>query len=178
MAIVLVDQDGCLTDHNTLFMERLNAENGTAHRYDEIVAFHYPNLTPEEKARVFEYWNEHDLYDDYPPEPGALEALEELRKHHTVIAVSSPLPGSIQSKYSWLMEVAGFDRKDIVLATDKTLVKGNILIDDATHNLTTFPLKTLCFSRPWNRRWSGPRVDSWEAVPEMVARVLKGGAWR
>lgn len=169
--IILLDMDGVMVEHSAMFMRWLNRDNGTNHRYEDIAGFDYPNLSADERRQVMRYWHKRDLYDSHPPEPGCLEAIEDLRRRHRVVAVTSPMDGHVHSKFTWLRRTGGFAKKDIVIAGDKDLVGGDVLLDDRIRNLEEAAAKgreAVCYDRPWNQEWRGSRVGGWAEFVEHV----------
>lgn len=172
--IILVDMDGVLVDVNPLLLGFVNERHGTSYTKDDLVAFGYDEyMEPEEVETIYERWHDADLYDGMPPIEGARGGVEELREIGRVVACSSPMVGHASSKLRWLRDF-GFDRKDIVLATDKRLVGGDVLVDDGLHNLADFPGRCqVTFDQPWNQHYTvGTRVFSWPQVAPLVRDVL------
>jgi|SRR3989344_1272558 len=176
LEIVYVDVDGVLVEHNRRFLEILNQTIGTTYGYEHLTTFDYHDCLPPEHADILLHmWQGETLYDGWPPEPGAMEAVEEMRRFARVIALSSPMLGHIASKYRWLLEW-GFGRKDIFFATDKSLARGAVLIDDRTKNLLDFEGVKICFPRPWNWDWNpadGLKTDNWDEIVAEVREVIQ-----
>jgi 5'(3')-deoxyribonucleotidase len=169
---ILVDCDGCLTDHNRVFLSRVNAAFGTSYAYEDISEFDYEKCIGKEAAAyLYQMWHSDDLYDDTEPEPGALEALEKMRELRRVVVVTSPMAGHVRSKYRWLRRY--FERDDIYIGTDKTLIKGCVLVDDGPHNLAAFPGPAIVYDRPWNRKVREiPRAMDWSDVVKLAERMV------
>lgn len=177
--IVYVDVDGVLVNPNRHFLDELNRAIGTTYEYKDITAFNYYDCFPREHADILmRMWGSATLYDGWPPEPGAMEAVEEIRTFARVVAISSLTEGHADSKYSWLLG-KGFDRKDIFLATDKSLVRGAVLIDDRIENLMGFDGEGICFPQPWNTSWdtaNGLRTDNWDEIVTAVRAIIERNA--
>lgn len=93
---------------------------------------------------------------------GAPELVEMLRAIGRVVCVTAPVSGMYWAgeRREWLYKHFGFKPKDIVLASDKTLIKGDVLIDDSPVHIVqwnrTPPMTTPCqrgilWDQPWNR---------------------------
>jgi len=169
---ILVDCDGCLTDHNRVFLTEVNATFGTTYSLSDITAFDYATVFGREVAKfIYKLWHADDLFDETEPEPGALDALAALRELRRVCVCTSPMAGHIKSKYRWLRRY--FDRADILIVTDKTLVRGSLLVDDGPHNLEAFPGPVICYDRPWNRKVREiPRAMDWSDVVKLAERIV------
>jgi 5'-nucleotidase len=63
--------------------------------------------------------------------------------------------------------------KGVILPRDKTLVRGDVLIDDkpTIGGISTPQWRHVLFDQPYNRHLSGPRVQ-WENWREVLAQQL------
>jgi 5'(3')-deoxyribonucleotidase len=89
------------------------------------------------------------------PYPGALAFAEEVAKRHRLVIVTSQFPHLKVATLDWL-HGHKVPYHSIMLTHTKTLVRADVLIDDAVHNLkewATIGLPSICVARPWNREW-------------------------
>lgn len=138
-------------------------------------------VKPECGKKVFELLGEPDLYTKVEPFPQALETIEWLREAGRVVFVTSCGGTTRDAKYKWLRK-HGFLRKDqhgdYITAKDKWLIKADVLIDDAPHNVADFMRfggRALLVSRPHNEGFdalNGVRLRSFQDAPAVVARLL------
>ena len=166
---ILLDMDGVLVHNNQKFLDKLNETFGTRYKRDDITDFHYSNFSYEQRNYMYHLWNQPWVYDHAELGQEEMKAINELRKMARVVACTAPLEGHIQGKYRWLRQ--HFDKEDITIAHDKNLVKGDILVDDAIHNLQQFDGHTIVYTQPWNLDWLGNRVERFSQIPT-VAKVL------
>jgi 5'(3')-deoxyribonucleotidase len=133
---ILIDCDGVLSN----FAEHIKplCPELAALLNDEMscrtVAFHhlFKSLSKEEEERAWERieatpgWVE-----SMPAYPGTAERLTQLREIGEVIAVTSPAHTSrwAHERSAWLMR-HGFTKRTIVQTTRKSIVHGNVFIDD------------------------------------------------
>lgn len=71
--------------------------------------------------------------------PGVVEAIEALREHAEVVAVTSPPRHSrhwVHERTQWLVSNLGFDDNSIIHTRAKHMIVGNMLIDDSPTNVT------------------------------------------
>lgn len=167
---LLLDCDGVLCDHTDQLLAGVNDRFGTSFRYDHVEDFHYRIMTKEQRDHMYAQWHSSDLYDDDHLTSEQLDVLDGLRESFRVIACSSPMQGHIASKYRYLTRY--FDRSDIILASDKSVIEADLLIDDAIHNLEAFPGAVICYDRPWNSEWRGPRARSFEDLGPLTMDFL------
>ncbi len=76
-----------------------------------------------------------------PVLPGAQSALKTLSEegHEVIIATTPAAPSSAFEKIEWFAEHFDFlDQKSLVVIHKKHLLRGDVLIDDGTHNAVGF----------------------------------------
>jgi 5'(3')-deoxyribonucleotidase len=168
--VVLLDMDGVLVHNNQHFLDRLNEAFSTSYKSEEIVDFHYSMLSKEQRTYMYNLWNQPWIYDNKELGQHEMAALETLRSMCRVVACTAPLEGHIKGKYAWLRKY--FDKNDIIITHSKDMVKGDILVDDAIHNLDSFPGIPVCYTQPWNIDWIGNRVESFNQIPTVVQEIL------
>ena len=98
-------------------------------------SFYVENNYPEEfRNRIQKVYKTPGFFATLPPIDGALEALADLSSHYNVYICTSPLlenPSCAQDKTDWIAKHLGDTwLKKLIISKDKTLVKGDILIDD------------------------------------------------
>jgi 5'-nucleotidase len=170
--IVLSDMDGVLANWDK--------------HYGEMLAFHFPDAVqvPYEERPFMDPNRSHSEQEELirtlpgyylalEPIPGGLEALEELEANgHEVFICSVPSLGNIScasDKYVWLAEHFGEKwAKKLILTKDKTLVLGDILVDDKPGHLITganpHPTWThVLFDQPYNHAFDAEfRMRGWD----------------
>lgn len=167
---LLVDMDGVLAD---IYQQAINfeyKENGRLIQLkdvvgeDEIVAF--PNAAKHVRQSGF--------FRTAPLISNAFEIMEQLNDQYDLFIVSATMefPNSLEEKYYWLAEHFPFiPWKKIVFCGSKTVVQGDILIDDHYKNLDPFENRTLLFSQPHNMNRSDnghERVNNWLEIRELL----------
>ena len=167
---LLVDMDGVLAD---IYQQAINFEYAESGRLikikdlegeDEIVAF--PNAAKHVRQQGF--------FRTAPVIPNAFDVMQLLSKVYDIFIVSAAMefPNSLEEKYYWLEEHFPFiPWNNIVLCGSKTVVQGDILIDDHYKNLDPFENRTLLFTQPHNisRNDNGhERVNNWLEVKDLL----------
>lgn len=126
--------------------------------------------------KIYEYLANPFLYDYVQPIDGAVEGVKYIRSRgHRVIFVSAGVYAS--GKYDCLVR-HGFEpgkyAEDFIVAYDKSIICGDVLIDDKPENVVSFSGRVaLLFDQPWNRsfQWEN-RVLSWDDIfQEFVGRT-------
>jgi 5'-nucleotidase len=169
---ILVDQDGVLADWGKAYGESLDAIGDAAvniPRHHQQTTFNLnEGRTPAERAIIKQVMCETGFYDRLEPIPGSRTALREMVKEgHDVRIVTSPWvsnPTCASDKLNWVIRRYGNHwGQRVILTTDKTLVRGDVLIDDKPEvKGAARPLwKHVLFSQPYNLTVNKPRITEW-----------------
>ena len=177
-ARVLIDQDGPLADFERGFCERWQSAFPAEHyipvhmRRVFKVKDDYPIKL---RAKVEEIYLRPGFYRDLPVVQGALAAIDDMMGLGCEIFIcSSPLTQyqhCVVEKFMWVEQYLGSEfTKRIIITKDKTIVKGDVLIDDAPHvdGVVKEPeWKRYLFDAPYNRAVADvPRLTwrNWRSV--------------
>ncbi len=108
--------------------------------------------------RMFDLINTHAIYDEVEPVPGALEGIARLRSAgHRLIFATSHVVGHAGAKLRWLVRQGVLENErhcyDYIETSDKSLVRGDILIDDRPRSCKNF----VAVNNPWSAILFMPR---------------------
>lgn len=177
--VVLCDVDEVVADLHSEWLYRYNEKYNDNLTPDDITDWNLSRLVkPECGDKVFDFLRMPDLYQHVRPVEGAKEGVDRLRDGgYRVIFVTSCVIGSMDQKARWLLR-HGFisDRhspRSLVIARDKFLVRGDVLIDDAPHNLEPFPGHKILVDRPYNRAATvGFRARDWNSIVQLIQTLV------
>lgn len=193
--IILLDMDDTLCDLTTPCIELLNKKHRASITKEDRYLWHMehslikkvPELT---SSNVWDSLNTPGLFRNLSMMPGAKKSLKEMRDLGWRIVIVTSLPSVqhnpgqvVQEKYEWIDEnLSGLIApRDLIFTNEKYLIQGDVLIDDADHNLTLFQGPTIAFDQPWNRTTrSTSRVMNWTEVVDTCKKIfsLKSVSWR
>lgn len=183
MGIVLCDVDGPLADlhpewlrlYNRDWDDHLSPGDVTAWEIDQFVK-------PACGKRIYDYLRDPFLYDSVAVVPGALEGLRAIRDMgHRLVFLTAANEDMVRPKARWLMRhriVRGTHAgmKNVVFAQDKSLVMGDVLIDDYPVNLLASSARVkILWDAPHNRSWDNGglvRVHAWDKVVATIRESL------
>lgn len=176
--IVLIDQDNTIADFEQGFL------NAWRNEYSEREFIELQNRKNPK------------IYQDYPekyganikaihtapkfllglePIRGSVEALKEMMKEGLEVRIcTSPFidyENCVLEKYLWIEKYLGREfTKNIILTRDKTLIKGDILIDDSPEikGLATPEWEHIVFDKPYNKQAPGRRLSDWSRWREII----------
>ena len=136
---ILIDMDDTIEYLLREWISFLNQWHGTnvteddVHDYDLTKAF--PMLTPQQ---VYEPLFFHELWRRVKPVPGARKAIERLQEDgHDVYIVTSSNFVTIGTKVEAILHryFPSIADDHVIVAKNKQMIRGDVLIDDAPHNL-------------------------------------------
>ncbi|MFA6603395.1 MAG: 5'-3'-deoxyribonucleotidase [Patescibacteria group bacterium] len=176
--IILIDLDDVLADFEGGFLERWRQRHPS-----------YPCITRDQRTvfgmhKQYPSWcrdpiqeliREPGFFLGLPPIAGGQAAVREMLTHgHRVFFCTAPMPGCptcATEKFQWVGQNLGPDLVGrIILTGDKTLVRGDILIDDNPAITGALPpvWEHVIFDVPYNRTVADKRRlvrwDDWRSI--------------
>jgi 5'(3')-deoxyribonucleotidase len=186
---IAVDVDGVLADQVGQILPVLERQFGYRANRADITKWDFPLGSSSFGAILRNQQKDPSFILDTPLIPGAREGMEKLSKSYSLAIVTARPRESIESTIKWL------NSNRIPYSAFANLCEGEkhktvdpcrVLIDDYQINVLEFLRNThhgaILFSQPWNASSRdlddyfalnrATRAESWEHVPEMVARIL------
>jgi 5'-nucleotidase len=172
--IILIDQDGPLADFETEFLRRwrtIHADRrhiAVTERRIFKLSQEYDQLSPGFRQDADQIMQTRGFFADLPLVEGAVQALQEMLDEGDDPQIcTSPIMASrfcAGEKYEWVrrhLGAAWLERFNLV--RDKTLVRGDVLIDDkpAVTGRLTPEWRHIIYDAPYNRSAHGARLASW-----------------
>lgn len=177
--IILVDVDGVLADFETGFIKawRKKFPNYSQVPFGERKTFYladsYSSGLEKEIQSILSFPG---FFENLNIISGGKEALEKMQAFgHKVLICTSPISkykNCVLEKYHWVAKNLGFEwTKRIIMTKDKTLVFGDILIDDKPKHigLRKPAWKHVLFEAPYNKHIKTKlRItwNNWEKILE------------
>jgi 5'(3')-deoxyribonucleotidase len=158
---ILVDVDGVLADFVGSFLSCYSDRGGDIPPDFEWREWCDFEKLPDQDA-VHKAWEHEWLFSaTLDPYPGAMQALRHLNDRHEVYlvtAVCAPWRVHIPARTGWLRRHAPFldIQKQVIIASAKHVVVGDVLVDDYLPNLVNWSLANprglpVVIDRPWNQ---------------------------
>ncbi|HJX05377.1 MAG TPA: 5'-3'-deoxyribonucleotidase [Candidatus Nanoarchaeia archaeon] len=176
--IILVDLDDVLADFEKGFIDnwRKKYPDKPYIPLKERTVFKVDNQYPSElKHLVRETYCAPRFYRNLPLIKGGKEAIQEMKqKEHDVFICTSPLSryeDCVLEKYEWVEEHLGRDwTKKLIVTKDKTLIRGNILIDDnpVPKGVLVPTWEHVIYDFPYNRHIKDKRRITWQSWNEVL----------
>lgn len=183
MITVKIDVDGVLADLHPEWLLKYNREFNDSLIPSDITSWGiHQFVKPECGVAIYKYLGDPDLYDNVEPLPDALHAVGWMRDmgFRTVFVTAGIFPAKIQ----WLGRLGFLNNparphdpipmndKDIVIASDKSLIIGDVEIDDYPENFSDGKVHIL-MDQPWNRDYIGDafRVYRWMEAMNLLGAL-------
>jgi 5'(3')-deoxyribonucleotidase len=168
--------DSVIVDLMSEWYNRYNNDYNDDLTVDRVLDWDAHSYVKAECAgRIYDYLKQAGMFENLLPLPHAVEVLERLAQRFDIVIVSSA-PSSIayREKEEWVLRHLPFiSRDNLIFAHRKDLILGDLLFDDAPHNLQAF-MRTgriaVAMDYPYNREVSCPRVADWLEFEKKVER--------
>lgn len=163
---LIIDMDGVLADVYQQFIAFEEKESGIKINPASLIGKEEYEAFPNGRKHV----NTKGFFRNAPVMNGAFEALKALNENYKVFIVSAAMefPNSLPEKYEWLAEHFPFITwQQVVFCGSKTVIQGDIMIDDHFKNLDNFKGQTVLFTQPHNDGHDNrghTRVNNWTDV--------------
>lgn len=183
--IILVDLDGVLANFELACLQAWQ-EKYPLYSFIELkdrchwcVKVDYGNLDCTYEKLMADLMREPNFYLNLPIINGAKEALEEMVVDYNVFICTTPSKVNLKcttEKSQWIANKMGSHWVErIIFARDKTMVRGDILIDDKP--VITGSLKPsfthVLFDWAYNKDQDKPRIKEWKDWRQVVEPVIE-----
>ena len=149
---ILLDVDGVCGGCVEQAIDWLHRLHGITIPFDGFIQ---GNLDKHEHgALIRDFFKDPEFFGTMPVLPGAADGVRHLvERGHDVIFLTSVTPEGVAARRAWLLRhFPSVPGANYIPTSRKDLVHGDIILDDAMHNLAMSPAETkFLFSAPWNR---------------------------
>lgn len=163
---LLIDQDDVLADLQGYVLNEYNKLNGTHFTCDDILDWNIGQVVGDDS--IYQIMFNPDIYAELPVIKDCKEVLRNLIESglFNIYIVTAAHPAACYNKYKWVKtHLPFFNYDNIIFTSKKYQVKGDILLDDAPHNLAEMQekgvAKPVCLDKPYNKQVNCDRVYNW-----------------
>ena len=170
--IICVDMDEVIADALGEHLLRYNREFSTNITVTDLHGRWLWDFVPEERQKaLYQYMCSEDFFDVLEVMPDAQRVLLRLQSRYEVFIATAAMevPSSFNAKFRWLAKHFPFiSPAHIVFCGDKSILRGDFLIDDNPRQLRRFRGEGILFSSPANVAVTDfKRVSNWAEVEQM-----------
>lgn len=171
---ILFDCDGVINNFQEHLLNHLNKIHNTNYKFEDITHYDWlPNtfencwVPIEEKS----FWDTITVYRE------AIDTIESLVKNgHTIyLATAShftPILGYKITKMLSYFDTNLVGERNVIVGKDKSMIMGDLLVDDFSTNLDKFKGMTICFSQPWNKTYDKTkRTNNWKEIKSIINHI-------
>jgi 5'(3')-deoxyribonucleotidase len=164
--------DDVLADASKEILRIINDINGLSIEKDFFKTHNFYDFIKNVSYKSYrDHLFEPGFFRNLDPLADSQKVVKELSEKHEVFIVSAAMefPNSLREKYDWMQEHFSFiSWKNLMLCGDKSVVKGDVIIDDHEKNLITFDGETLLFDAMHNQHIDGyKRVYNWKEIADL-----------
>ena len=178
---VLCDADDVIEELLPLWVRVINLEFGTNVKWNDITEWDmekfFPNLT---KKQIHSPIYKDGFWDCITPMTGANEFIDNiLSDGHELYIVTATNYQTCGAKIEKLLEMFPMLKwENFIIATNKQIINGDILLDDAPQNLIDGSYQKILFDRPHNhnfdeRRYGINRVFTLDEAYKEVCKLAR-----
>ncbi|MDI3256346.1 MAG: 5'(3')-deoxyribonucleotidase [Kyrpidia sp.] len=177
MTTLLIDMDSVIVDLMSAWCRRYNADWNDNLTPEDILTWEWEKyVKPECGRRIYQYLDEPGMFLHLEPLPHAIEVLERLSNRYEILIVTSSRRTAMAEKDAWVTRHLPFiGRKNLILAHRKDRICGDLLFDDAPHNLESFQRTgrtAVAMDYPYNRQVACLRVKGWLEFEQLIHRLF------
>ena len=170
--IICVDMDEVIADALGEHLLRYNREFSTNITVTDLHGRWLWDFVPAERQKaLYQYMCSEDFFDVLEVMPDAQRVLLRLQSRYEVFIATAAMevPSSFNAKFRWLAKHFPFiSPAHIVFCGDKSILRGDFLIDDNPRQLRRFRGEGILFSSPANVAVTDfKRVSNWAEVEQM-----------
>lgn len=174
---ILIDMDDVMADAVARFLEWYERDFGVTISREKLHGTKLRDIVPPEHSQtVLMYPHQKGFFKDLPVIEDSKEVIEAMNNKYEVFIVSAAMEfkHSLYEKFEWLDEHFPFiPWKRRVFCGDKSIAKGDVLIDDHDFNLSVFAGRPIVFTAPHNVHYTQyERMDKWKDANKFFDELL------
>lgn len=181
MKTLLIDMDSVICDLMSEWHKRYNQDYNDDLSFKRLKCWSTEKyVKPECGNQIYQYLNQPGLFECLLPYPHAIEVLERLHKSYDILIVTSSPTYAFTEKEKWVENYLPFiGRRNIIFSHRKDMICGDLLFDDAPHNLEAFQAtgrKAVAMDYPYNQSVNVDRVNNWLEFEEYLTKMGENNA--
>lgn len=166
---ILLDCDGVVNNFQEELLVWLNTERNTSYTIEDITHYDWIPDTFGEDC----WWptTTRAFWDDIKIDPEAVKFIANriIKGDSIYLTSASYFTINLHYKIQKMLEYLPLTQDHVILTQNKSIVNGDVLIDDCCTHLNSFPKWRICFEQPWNEEWQGAfRSNEWDKIDKWL----------
>ncbi|TKD69799.1 5' nucleotidase, NT5C type [Pseudalkalibacillus hwajinpoensis] len=166
MKTLLIDMDSVICDLMSEWHKRYNEDYNDNLSIEKLQCWRSEDYVKAECGeKIYDYLDEPGLFLHLEPLPNAIDVLKRISKHYDVLIVTSSRTYAYTEKEMWIEKHLPFiGKKNLIFSHRKEMIRGDMLFDDAPHNLIAFKetgRTAVAMNYVYNQQVDVPRVNNW-----------------
>ncbi len=168
---ILVDIDSTITNFAEVLLFVNNARAKSNYQYSDITSYDWFDKTfsnPWQPTTIEKFW------DKVQVNPKAVSTIERWieQGHKVYLVTASHFNNTLGYKIKRTLEPFNpklINERNVVIAQDKSVIMGDVMIDDCVGNLVKFNGVRICYTQPWNEKYIDIfRYNDWNKINSIV----------
>lgn len=175
---ILIDCDDTQTDFVEPLLELYNQKYNDNIQIESIVDWNIHNFLKKDCENIFKEFADCDFIMSCNPIENSIDVINRLHDKYNIFFVSAVHPSSVESRDKKLQSMFGWYNysTNLMITSNKKLIKGDILIDDCFSNHGGSANYSILFDRPWNSYFvendNMYRSGDWLEIEKLVYKLL------
>lgn len=148
---IFIDIDDTITNFGEVLLKNLNEKYNTNYTIEDIINWDWIKEKFKEPWSVLTPWFWREVKVDKKAKNFIEKRIKDGDEIYIATAtfIDEALPVKIETTLNQLDNI--IDKDHVIITKNKNILCGDIMIDDAIHNLINNNCKyNICFSQPWN----------------------------
>ena len=177
---ILVDIDSTITNFGEMLLRCLNDTYDTKYNYNDITSYDWFERTFAKPWLPTEY---EYFWDDVKVSPEAVSAIESwiTQGYQVYLCTASHFNDMLGYKIRKTLEAFNpelINERNVIIAQDKSVIIGDVMVDDCIDNLINFGGVRICYAQPWNKNFKDAfRYNDWNIINDIV-QVFDKHRWK
>ena len=174
---ILIDIDDVLNNLCDAWIKWLNNKHKTKIKPEDVTTWDLKSVYPELNAKqIYEPFSSDQFWKTVTPRFDAIKYVNQLYSEgYNIYLCSSTYYKNIVPKFEYIIQkyFPYIDWNHVIIASNKKMIKADILIDDGIHNLEGGSYTKILMTAPHNKNFDTVshnmyRADTWEQAYDII----------
>lgn len=170
--IIFIDIDNTINELTDTLLQLYGEKYNHNLRIGDITDYDLKLFLKKDCENIFKEFCTNEVILGLNMVPNAKEVIEQLMSKHDVYFVTAGHPSTIRGRDEWLgKHIAGYSSSQLIMCSNKTLLRGHLLIDDYWYNHMGNNIEwNILVDQPYNKQYKDKMPDNmvmckdWEEI--------------